>query len=273
MWRVEKEKVGAEAKEQDRPKDQELLLKLKRTGITHLNITGGEPLLRPDLPELLKQAKNLNLHVTLCTNGILYAEQAKVLQGLIDELYFSLDYPFEEMHDRSRGVECFHLAIKAIKLAQELGQQPIINFTLTRDSVLYLPDMVDLADRLKVRVYLNPVYDFSGTQGFELPTHDHIKYYSRRKNVLVNLAVLLFTKNHGNKVLYPRCFAKETTVTVLPDGKIVQPCFFNQGGKEGREDVCSGCMRWDYMLPSFSAGFDKYFWLNLVSQALRRFKR
>ncbi|MFH1826791.1 MAG: radical SAM protein, partial [bacterium] len=143
------------------------LMILKRAGIKILTVTGGEPLLREDLVDILREAKKLGLQVKLTTNGILYPEKASLLKGLIDTLYISLDYPVAEMHDRSRGVECFHDVIKAIKLAKELKQNPIINLTITRDSVLYLPEMIDLAEKLGVRIYLNPVSDFFGTQGFE----------------------------------------------------------------------------------------------------------
>ncbi len=239
---------------------------LRRAGIKRLKITGGEPLLREDLPQILKKAKELGFEIELATNGILYPEKARLLGGLVDRLFFSLDYPFCEMHDRSRGVESFHAVIRSIKLAQDLGEKPIINFTMTRDSVLYLPEMVDLAEKLKVLLYLNPVYDFYGTQGFEKATLSHIRYYSRRRNVLVNLGVLEFVRNGGNRVVLPRCKAQEATVTVLPDGKRVSPCFFNPEGKQGRENICSSCMRWPYMVPSFPKGFDKYYWLNLYSE-------
>lgn len=271
MWRDEA-KAQAQAESKGRQEGKDLFRELKREGVTHLNITGGEPLLREDLPDLLKQAKEAGLHVALYTNGILYAEKAKSLAGLIDKLFFSLDYPFAEMHDRSRGVECFHTAIKAVKLAQELGQKPLINYVLTRDSVLYLPEVSDLAQKLKIFVQLTPVYDFSGTQGFEQETLHHIRYYMRNRFILFNLAALEFVKAGGNKVILPRCRAGDTTVTVLPNGKKIGPCFFNQNGKQGGEDVCSSCLRWPYILPSFSKGFDKYFWLNLLSDKINKFK-
>jgi MoaA/NifB/PqqE/SkfB family radical SAM enzyme len=248
------------------------LKEIRRAGCKRLNITGGEPLLRDDLPGILKQAKELGFEIELTTNGILYAEKAKSIGGLVDRIYFSLDYPFPSEHDRSRGVDCFHAVVAAIEYAKVMGERPIINFTITRDNVRFLPEMIELSERLKVFVYLNPVYDFYGTQGFEVATLNHIRYYARRKNVLVNLAVLEFIKAGGNKVLYPRCRARETTVTLLPDGRQVAPCFFNQGGRQGKEAVCSSCMRWPYMLPSFARGLDKYFWLNLYSDVMQRRK-
>ena len=245
---------------------KEILKELKIKGITYLNITGGEPLLYDDLPQILKEAKRLDLKVKLTTNGILYSERARSIDGLVDVLSFSLDYPIASEHDRSRGVDCFTEVISAIKLAGELGENPIINFTLTRDSVRFLPEMIDLAEKLKTPVYINPVYDFYGTQGFDPSTLEHIKYFGRRKNVMVNLAALEFIRAGGNQVILPRCRAKETTVTILPDGTSASPCFYNPGGQQGRETVCSSCMRWPYMLPSFSLGLDRYFWLNLYSQ-------
>ncbi|MBI5399342.1 radical SAM protein [Candidatus Saganbacteria bacterium] len=258
---------AAANKIEEKPLD---LRPLRRAGINIINITGGEPLLSPHLLPVLQQAKSLGLRTKLITNGIIYAEKAKELTSLIDELLFSLDYPNAEMHDRSRGVECFDLVIAALKLAVGLGGKPIIKFTLTRDSVIFLPEMIDLAEQLKIPVYLNPVYDFHGTQGFARETLEHVSYYARRKNVMVNPAALEFIRQGGNRVIMPRCRAKETTVTYLPDGERVGPCFFNQGGRQGREDICSSCMRWPYMLPSFAQGFDRYFWLNLYSAFLIR---
>jgi MoaA/NifB/PqqE/SkfB family radical SAM enzyme len=254
------------AKIEEKPVDLSIL---KQEGIKNINFTGGEPLLREDLPEILRSAKELGFKIELTTNGILYGEKGRLIGSLVDRLLFSLDYPIASEHDRSRGVECFHTVISAIEHARVLGEKPILNFTLTRDSVRFLPEMIELAERLKVPVYLNPVSDFYGTQGFEPATIDHIKYYARRRNVSVNLAALEFVRAGGNRVILPRCRAAETTVTVMPDGSRVSPCFFNPGGRPGKEDVCSGCMRWPYMLPSFSRGIDRYFWLDRYSEWIK----
>jgi MoaA/NifB/PqqE/SkfB family radical SAM enzyme len=251
----------------------EILKELKIRGIKYLNITGGEPLLREDLPEILRRAKELGFEVEMATNGILYAERAKEISGMVDRLYFSLDYPIASEHDRSRGVECFNLVLSAVRRAKDLGEKPVINFTMTRDSVRFLPEMVELSEKTRVPVYLNPVYDFYGTQGFQPATIEYIKYFSRRENVLVNLAALELVRSGGNNILLPRCRAQESVVTVLPDGKESAPCFFNPGGRQGREAVCSSCLRWPYMLPSFGRGWDKYFWLNLYSGYVNKRRR
>ncbi len=253
---------------EEKPAD---LAPLRQAGIKFLNILGGEPLLRDDLPEILGRAVSLGLETSLITNGILYREKARSLPAGPVELNFLLDYPTAEEHDRSRGVECFDEVIAALRLAKEQKARPVIFFTLTRDSVRFLPEMAELAERLGVPLRLSPVYDFYGTQGFESATVDHIKYFARRRRVLANLAQLEFVRAGGNRTLYPRCRARQTTLTLLPDGSRSSPCFFNPGGRQGSEAVCSSCMRWPYMLPSFATGFDRYFWLNLWSEMLQSF--
>jgi len=241
------------------------LEKIRISQITDLQITGGEPLLYEPLPEVLKKAQEIGLKTTLTTNGILYYERAREIRGLVDEILFSLDYPILEEHDRSRGVECFSDVMKGISLAKQLGEKVSIVFTITRDSVRFIPETYELAQRLGVGLIINPVYDFIGLQGFSKETLQYIKYYSKKKGIKINLAALEFIASGGNNVHWPRCHASETVLTMMPDGKIILPCFFNKDGREGKETVCSGCTRWPYMLPSFRVGFDKYFFLNLYS--------
>jgi MoaA/NifB/PqqE/SkfB family radical SAM enzyme len=262
LWQNSDDQEIRGSVEQVKQKLKELRIK----GVKKLNLTGGEPLLCPDLPEILRNARMLGFQTEMTTNGILYAEKEGEITGLLDQLYFSLDYPIASEHDRSRGVDCYNLVISAIKRSREKGDNPSINFTLTRDNVRFLPEMVELSERLKVPVSLNPVYDYFGTQGFAPATIEHILYYSRKRNVRVNRAALEFIKAGGNQTFLPRCRARDLTVTMLPDLSLVSPCFYNRSGQQGREPICSSCMRWPYMLPSFSVGIDKYFWLNLYSE-------
>lgn len=241
------------------------LKEIKNLGVKELNVTGGEPLLREDLPQILLSAKNLGFKITLTTNCMLYPEKARNLIGLVNCLYFSLDAPSADMHNRIRGVECFDEVIKSIRIAKALKERPIINFTITRETILLLPEMIDLATSLDVLLNINPVYDHGGLQGFEKDSLDYIRYFAKRKNVLINLAVLKFIKDGGNNVMFPRCRAKQATVTMLPDGSFVSPCFFLREVEQGKAAICSNCLRWDYIVPSFKYRLDKYFVLDLYS--------
>ncbi|MFH2034146.1 MAG: radical SAM protein [Candidatus Margulisiibacteriota bacterium] len=242
------------------------LEELKKRGIQILNIDGGEPLLVEHLPRVIEKAKELGIFIRLFTNGIVYPDRAKELRGLSDEICFAMDYPSADAHDRSRGIESFSELISSLKTARELGEKAILFFTMTRDSVLYLPEAVELAEKHGTILQLNPVYDFNGTQGFDKDTVRHIRYFFKRKSVRLDLAVLEFARNRGNSVLLPRCRASQAVLTLLPDLKEVGPCLYNQGGRQGREDICSSCMRWPYIEPSFKIGFDKYRMLHIYSK-------
>jgi len=253
-----------EEKYQEAPTEKILIVleNVRERGVEELHITGGEPLLYEKLGLFLEKAKKIGLKTSLSTNCLLYPDRAEEIKGLLDTLYFSLDYPFAEEHNRSRGRPLFNKVIKSIETATRLKENAVIFYTLTRDSVLYLPEMVEFCDKFNINCYLNPVYDFSGTQGFEKATLDSIRYFAKRKNVFIHPAVLEFIKNRGNNIARPRCRAAETVITVLPSGRFASPCFFNQAGREGKEDICVSCMRWPYMLPSFAVGFDRYRFLD-----------
>lgn len=56
-------------------KIKEILKEFKTLGGERIDITGGEPLLRSDLPEIIKLGKDLNLKIELVTNGSLLTDE------------------------------------------------------------------------------------------------------------------------------------------------------------------------------------------------------
>lgn len=259
---------------------------LKELGVVYIDFTGGEPLLREDLPEILKYAKELGFFSTLTTNCILYKRRAKEIKNLVDRLLFSLDAPDASEHERIRGVYSYEPVMESIKEAKSLGQNPIINFTITKFSINFLPEMIDFCESHKILLWINPVFgrDF---QGFERESIEHIRYYFRNRWVAMNLAALEFMRKGGNDKNFPRCRATQSTLTISPDDNLLLPCFYQQKRKipingklkeiyksnkakeikeyQGRFDFCRGCMIWSYITPSFFYKTDKYFFLNLYS--------
>ncbi|MCX5749890.1 MAG: radical SAM protein [Candidatus Saganbacteria bacterium] len=260
---------------------------LVKLGVKSVNFTGGEPLLRHDIKDILSIAKKKGLHVALFTGGLDHPEKLCEMKGLLDELYIPLDAPGEEEHNRIRGQECYAEAVAGISLAKKMGMDVKINFTVTRDSVRSLPEMVDLAQHSGVTLRINPVHHFFGFEGFEKISVDYILRYARRKNVEMNRAVMELLKHGGNDKNKPVCRALETTVTISPDDHLILPCINSfqaripidgklekvmnsdiiKGYKklEGRMDACAGCADIDYMIPSFSCKINKYRLLDLIS--------
>ena len=106
-------------------------------GVSKARITGGEPLLRTDLPELVRQIAAIDGidDVTLTTNGYLLAQQAQALKdGGLDRITVSLDSidddVFKQMNGRGFGAR---RVLHAIQSAGEVGLSPIkINAVVQR---------------------------------------------------------------------------------------------------------------------------------------------
>jgi sulfatase maturation enzyme AslB (radical SAM superfamily) len=105
-------------------------------GVSILNFVGGEPLLRKDLPELIRAVdKNLTTTV-LFTNGTLLAEKAAVLRHAgLDSVYVSLDAADPDKHDRFRRSKgLFDKAVRGIREAKSVGLSVGLSCTLTPES-------------------------------------------------------------------------------------------------------------------------------------------
>ena len=106
-------------------------------GVSKLRITGGEPLVRANLPDLIKRLSGIDGidDVALTTNGYLLAKNALALKEAgLDRLTISLDSIdediFKEMSGRPQGPEN---TLEGIKVATDLGFSPIkINVVVQR---------------------------------------------------------------------------------------------------------------------------------------------
>lgn len=263
------------------------LISLKRLGVNTLNLMGGDPLTRNDLPEILSMSKKHGFRTNLYTNGMLYPKLANNINGLFDMLFISLDSPVEDEHNRIKGQECFKEALDSISAAVFFGAKTAIDFVLTRDSIRFLPEMVEIAQKHKAFLFLDPIHRFNGLEGFEPASIGYISRYISAKNVIINRAMLELIKNGGNNKLFPRCRATEKVITISPDNNLLLPCsslrqaripingdlfaildsdIFKAYKKlQGRLDYCQGCSDPDYLTPSFSSGLNKYRFLNLLS--------
>lgn len=154
-------------KELDGAEWRDVLDQLAALGIVKANFTGGEPLLRRDAPELMAYAYSRgirNLHVN--TNAVLLDERRRtaVLDAGVRSFNISVDGPDAEIHERVRGVEgSFDKTIgrltELVEQRDRLKLRVRMNFTVMRSNIESLPDMMRLAQRLKVQLYLNLATD------------------------------------------------------------------------------------------------------------------
>ncbi len=88
-------------------------------GGLRLLISGGEPLLYPELPSFLAQTQGLGIRRILLTNGTLLTTES-LLQLQVEEIQVSLD-GWRRGHEAIRGVGTFDQTLKGIQAAREAG--------------------------------------------------------------------------------------------------------------------------------------------------------
>lgn len=105
-------------------------------GVTKLRLTGGEPLLRKDLPVLVEQLARLGVDLALTTNGVLLREHARALrQAGLKRITVSLDALDEAVFQKVADAPGFSAAdvLAGIACATDAGFGPIkINCVLRR---------------------------------------------------------------------------------------------------------------------------------------------
>lgn len=95
-----------------------------RLGITRLKLTGGEPLLRPNLPALARRLRGVEgiCDLTLTTNGFLLSEQAEALaEAGVSSVNVSLDTLDPAGFAALTGVDGLHTVLDGIRKAQTAG--------------------------------------------------------------------------------------------------------------------------------------------------------
>jgi len=110
--------------------------------------SGGEPLLRPDILELIAHAQGRGIRAVLSTNGtLLYPSLVRELAGLgLSYVGISIDGP-EHVHDRFRGKKgAFQEALRGLRACREAGLRVGIRVTLTRYNFPYLEEIFRLVE-------------------------------------------------------------------------------------------------------------------------------
>jgi SynChlorMet cassette radical SAM/SPASM protein ScmF len=128
-----------------------IIKQAKSLGLSGVKLTGGEPLLHPQIREILDVIRKEDLRLIVETNGVLCTPE------LAQEMVFSknsfvsvsLDGVDAETHEWLRGVPgCFEAAIEGIKNLVSAGFKPQIIMTLMRRNRDQIVAMVHLAEQL-----------------------------------------------------------------------------------------------------------------------------
>jgi heme d1 biosynthesis radical SAM protein NirJ len=121
---------------------------LKAFGVPVLILSGGEPLLRPDIFGISRRAKDMGFYVGLSSNGTLIGPHniADIVAIDYDYVGISLD-GLKDTHDRfRRRIGGFEEALAGIRLCRDHGIKIGMRFTITMDNAHELLALLDLAE-------------------------------------------------------------------------------------------------------------------------------
>jgi pyrroloquinoline quinone biosynthesis protein E len=129
---------------------QRVLAEAGRMGLAHALFTGGEPLLRADLEELVASARGAGLYTNLITSAVgLTERRARALKTAgLDSVQISFQSDAPELADSIAGTTAHGKKLAAATLVREHGWPLTINVVLHRSNIGRLPGIIRLAEEL-----------------------------------------------------------------------------------------------------------------------------
>lgn len=131
-----------------------LIDEVKALGAPVFVLTGGDPLKRPDIFELVEYASTHGVRISLTPSATpLLTKEAinRLKQCGLARLAISLDGPSATVHDAFRRVSgSYDWTLAAVRWAREIGLSVQINSTITRHNLTYLDSMIALLERLDI---------------------------------------------------------------------------------------------------------------------------
>ena len=111
-------------------------------------LTGGEPLLRPDIFDIAAYGTGRGLRMVMATNGTLvdHATAGKMIDAGIQRVSISIDGPDAKSHDDFRGEPgAFEGAMRGISAMKAAGMEFQINTTITSANLRQIKEIHDMA--------------------------------------------------------------------------------------------------------------------------------
>jgi GTP 3',8-cyclase len=202
-------------------------------GVRSLKLTGGEPLLRRDLADLIMQMPQV-LNISLTTNGIFLAEQAKSLaEAGLDRVNVSLDSLNPETYQAitGGGEGDMEKVLEGIDAAKKAGLEPIkLNVVVLKKNEAEIQNMIDYARQKGLILQIIELLDLKGLgitgdigsieQNLQTKADStQTREMHRRKKYFLDGAEVEVVRPMDNTEFCANC----TRLRVTSDGKI-KPC-------------------------------------------------
>ncbi len=129
---------------------QRVLHEAAELGVLQAGFSGGEPLIRDDLAELVRAARGAGLYTNLITSalGLTPARIRELREAGLESVQISLQADEPSLADRIAGAKAHAQKLEAARLVRESGLALSLNFVLHRLNIARLESMISLAEEL-----------------------------------------------------------------------------------------------------------------------------
>jgi 12,18-didecarboxysiroheme deacetylase len=242
---------GSTSDELSTEEGRRLIDDLAAFGAPVLLFSGGEPLVRKDMPQLAAYAVEKGMRAVISTNGTLIDRStAQTLKKIgLSYVGISLD-GLEPVNDHFRGVSgAFKKALRGIENCQEAGIKVGLRFTINRRNVKEIPGIFDLLEDMEIpRVcFYHLVY---AGRGSELVADDLTHDETRAAvDLIIDRTQELHAKGKPKEVLTvdnhadgPYLYLRMLRENPQRAAEVLELLEMNEGNNSGRG---IGCVSWD----------------------------
>jgi pyrroloquinoline quinone biosynthesis protein E len=127
-----------------------VLSEARKMGAVQLGFSGGEPLTRKDLAELVKHARGLGYYSNLITSGYGMTEDkiVQLKEAGLDHIQVSIQASTQELNDHIAGTASFEHKKKVAHLVKKHGYPMVLCVVIHRENIHQMPEILAMAEEL-----------------------------------------------------------------------------------------------------------------------------
>jgi PqqA peptide cyclase len=236
-------------------------------GVLQCHLSGGEPLLRRDLAEIVADAHDLGLYTNLITSALgLSPPRAEQLRAAgLDHVQISIQADEPTVSDRIAGTPSFQRKIEAMGVVKELGWPLTMNVVLHRHNIDRVAEVIGLAEEV-------------GADRLELANTQYYGWAWRNRDALLPSRAQLEAAETVVRAARERLRDRMDVIYVIPDyySRYPKPCM---GGWASRQltvtpngDVLPCPAAQSLPLPRASVREDSLRWIWAESPVMTAFR-
>lgn len=218
-----------------------------KLGIYEFDITGGEPLLYPNLDEVLSKLYNSGMLVSIFTNLTILSNHHLEMfnKYCVKKIITSIDSCYKNIHDNFRGCDgCFDKTMQNIEKLKKLEIELSINTMIGNHNIEYIDEMVNFLKQMELPFVLDVITN----EGRAMTLNENV-------NTSANIIRTIFSKynNDINKEMnFKHCGIGNRFIYIKSDGNIyICPSLIDDQYKVGNIRQLNLYKIWENMTTKF----------------------